>query len=474
MKLYIAILLSSLILFWGCKENGSNTENNIAYFGGEIINPNTKFVVLEKGGYKADTIKLDGRNRFLFKIDSLKEGLYSFKHGGEYQLILIEHNDSLLLRLNTLEFDESLVYTGKGAKKNNYFINEFLETEKEEKYILKLCQLDPENYQRRIDSLREIKLKKLDHFIKKHNSSDLFNKIALANINYTYYSSKEVYPFIHYGKNKGDVLKSLPNDFYSYRKDIDYNDNFFKNYHSYYTFLRHSFNTIALENHCDHTEDKYFRWSSLCYNLDRLHLIDSLVTDTDIKEELLYHFTIKYIAMSNNEKSNSEILEAYINKTNSEKSKTMMTNYANSIKQLVSGATLPSLQVLDYNNKEFEINSLIKSPTVVNFWSHIYHDHFKKSFNKITELREKYPEINFITINIDDVDLEKPKQILKDCRFNCDNQYLFKNPKESKKTLAIYPMTKTFILDKDQKIVSSNSNIFSHNFEEQLLGLINK
>uniref|UniRef100_UPI003564A1F4 TlpA family protein disulfide reductase n=1 Tax=Seonamhaeicola sp. TaxID=1912245 RepID=UPI003564A1F4 len=136
--------------------------------------------------------------------------------------------------------------------------------------------------------------------------------------------------------------------------------------------------------------------------------------------------------------------------------------------------TLPSFKVLDYNNKEFEINSLVESPTVVSFWSHIYYDHFKKSQRKIKELKKKYPEVKFITINIDNIDAEKPKQTLKECRFKYNDQYLFKTPKETTEMLAVYPMTKTILLDENKKIVSPNSNMFTRNFEQQLLGLINQ
>jgi hypothetical protein len=40
--------------------------------------------------------------------------------------------------------------------------------------------------------------------------------------------------------------------------------------------------------------------------------------------------------------------------------------------------------------------------------------------------------------------------------------------------LAIYPMTKALIIDNRKKIVNNNTNIFAINFEEQLLGLINR
>ncbi|MFY0714232.1 hypothetical protein J1D01_11175 [Seonamhaeicola sp. NFXS20] len=473
MKLYFPAILILFVIF-SCNDDRANSKMDYAYFGGEIINPNSKFVILEKNEETADTIRLDGRNRFIYKIENLQKGLYTFRHGGEYQLILLEPEDSVLFRLNTLEFDESLVYTGKGAKKNNYIINEFLENEKNEKYILKLCQLKPKAYQKHIDSLRAKKLQKLERFNKKYGGSDLFNKIAKANINYSYYSSKEVYPFVHYGRNKGKFLKSLPKDFYSYRKHINYNDTFFKNYPIYQTFLRHNINTISLETHSNHSNEKGFNWGGLCYNLDRLHLVDSLIKNDDIKNQLLHHYALKYISLSNNKENNSIILKSYVNRSTDKKAKTTLTNYANSLKKLEIGSTLPSFKVLDYNNKEFEINSLVESPTVVSFWSHIYYDHFKKSQRKIKELKKKYPEVKFITINIDNIDAEKPKQTLKECRFKYNDQYLFKTPKETTEMLAVYPMTKTILLDENKKIVSPNSNMFTRNFEQQLLGLINR
>ena len=148
----------------GCKKDSDEATINFAYLGGEIINPNTNYIVLSKNEAIIDTVKLDGRNRFLYKIDDLNEGLYTFRHGGDFQLILLEPEDSLLFRLNTLDFDESLVYSGNGDKKNNYFINEYLENEQEEKYIVQLCQLDGFTFQKRGDSLRTSKLKALEFY----------------------------------------------------------------------------------------------------------------------------------------------------------------------------------------------------------------------------------------------------------------------------------------------------------------------
>ena len=238
MKFHFTFICILLILV-GCKKDGNKTAIDFAYVGGEIINPNTNYIVLTKNEALIDTVKLDGRNRFLYKINDFHEGFYTIRHGGEFQLILLEPTDSLLFRINTLDFDESLVYSGKGDKKNNYFINEYLQNEEDEKYIVELCQLDGITFQKRVDSLKISKLKALEHFIDKYEPSPLFIKIAKANIDYSYYSSKEVYPFVHYGKNKAAILKSLPENFYNYRKDINYNDNFLSSYHNYNKFLRY-------------------------------------------------------------------------------------------------------------------------------------------------------------------------------------------------------------------------------------------
>lgn len=475
MRLYVYMFFTLLTLF-GCKKDTSTLEGDIAYLGGEIINPNNNYIVISRSEVIIDTIELDSRNRFMYKVKNLQKGLYTFKHGGEYQMVLLEPNDSILVRMNTLDFDESLVFTGLGAKKNNYLINEFLDNEKIEKKIYEYCQLNPEAYSTKIDSLKFAKTKKLKHFQNKYKTSNLFNDIAQTNNDYSYYFMKEVYPLWHYSKNKYDVYKSLPEDFYNYRKNVNYSNEYLKNNIVYNTFLRSSFNNMALEKHFKHNENDtdYFKRMSLCYNLDRLNLIDSLVVNTDIKDELLYHFTVSYLARNRDSKSGNAVLNSYLSKSENKKGKEMMTRFTNSLKKLEEGSHVPNVRILDYNNSETDIVSVINSPTVISFWSHTFYEHFKDSHHKINELKRKYPEVKFIVINIDDYGLEKSKKSLKNNRFSCNNEYYFKNPEASIEVFAIHPMTKTMIIDKDKRIVNSNTNMFSIKFEEQLLGLINR
>jgi hypothetical protein len=473
MKFYFTFLCV-LITLIACKKESNERHINYAYLGGEIINPNTNFIVLSKDDAVIDTVKLDGRNRFLYKIEDLHEGLYSFSHGGEFQLILLEPEDSLLLRLNTLDFDESLVYSGKGDKKNNYFINEFLQNEEEEKYILKVCQLDGATFQKRVDSIKALKVKALESFSSKYEPSDLFLKIAKANIDYSYYFSKEVYPFGHFGKNKAAILKSLPENFYDYRKDINYNDEFLSSHHNYNKFLRYNLSNLSLTRHDKHDKNACYNPKSLCYNLDRLELVDSLITNPTIKDELLYHFTMGYLSKSKNEKNNKILLKSFLEKSGSEASKKKIANYTNSINRIKEGQQLPEIKLVNYKEDTLNINKLIDSPTVLSFWSHTYYDHFKESHYKLNELKVKYPEVKFIAINIDAYPIEKSRRFLEGSGFNNTNEFILQNPEQALEILAVYPMTKTILIDKDKNVSNSSTNIFSVQFEEQLLGLINK
>ncbi|GAA3580433.1 hypothetical protein [Snuella lapsa] len=474
MKLYFWIL-TILITVLSCEHD---SKNDYAYIGGEVVSPKNDIVFINHSNEVIDTVRLDKNNRFIYKFDNLIPGLYSFSlqssEGLEYQTVLLEPNDSILFRLNTLDFDESLVYTGIGAKKNNYFIDEFLKNENEVKEIFKLCQLTPAAYDKHVDSIKHSKDKNLDTFKGKNKTSDLFNSIARANIDFNYYYNKEIYPFVHYG-NKAEILKELPKDFYAFRQQINYSDNNLKDNHIYKSFLKYSLSNLALSSHFKHSQEDNFNWLSTCYNLDRLNLIDSLVANNTLKNELLFKFTMNFLTRNNNETTNKKIIASYLSKSSSEENNEEIKLFANSLSKLKVGTSIPNVKVINlHNSNENPINSLINSPTVIFFWSHKFYNHFKDSHNKINELKLKYPEVKFISINIDDYDTQKWKTIVERNKIINKDEYKFQNPSESTKALAIWHMTKTILVDEDQKIVNSNTNIFERNFEEQLLGLINK
>ena len=76
-----------LIAFISCSP--INKKENLTYFGGEIINPKDKFVLLLKDDQIIDTLELNSQNRFIAQYENFSEGLYTFKHGIEFQYVYI-------------------------------------------------------------------------------------------------------------------------------------------------------------------------------------------------------------------------------------------------------------------------------------------------------------------------------------------------------------------------------------------------
>ncbi|MDO9595661.1 MAG: hypothetical protein Q7J19_11765, partial [Lutibacter sp.] len=174
-----------VFLTMGCKKI---QEQGVTYFGGQIINPETNFVLFLKDEKVLDTLLLDENNRFLKKIPSLQEGLYTFKHGNEFQYVYLAPSDSVLVRLNTWDFDQSLVFSGKGSAKNEFLINLFLQNEKEENMMYQNFDLNEQDFHAKIDSLSKDRFAIYNDFFSNEGQvSKGFKKLANTAIYFPLY-----------------------------------------------------------------------------------------------------------------------------------------------------------------------------------------------------------------------------------------------------------------------------------------------
>ncbi len=468
MKLYNALTICFLILFASCKTD-EHIKNGTAYFGGEIVNPNNDYVVLSGPNELKDTLYLDKKNTFYTKLENLNPGLYTFVHSGEYQMMLLESGDSLMVRLNTVDFDESLVFMGNGSKKNNFLINAFLENEVGLKDYVKIAQMEPKPFENYLDSVRAKKLNELRKFSDKKDVSQLFEDIAKASINYHYYVNKEMYPFTHFGHKNLINYKKLPDDFYDYRKDIDFNLDGLSSFYIYNKFLYSYFNNVALDGFYKNVPDTTsFDRHSLTYNLEKLNLMDAKIKNENIKNNLLKNTAREFMYLCKDSSEVNTFIASYLEKSTNEKDKTNIKNLIIAINNLKPRNKVPNIKLIDYNETEYELTHLIDKPTVIYFWSSNLKMHYRNSHNKVKSLKSKYPDINFVAININDNDKKYWKKTLDEFKFSTLGEYQFKYPDEAKRTLVLNSVGKVIIIDKDKKIISTESNMFHPEFEEQL------
>ncbi|MCB0382290.1 MAG: redoxin domain-containing protein [Psychroserpens sp.] len=471
MKFYFYTFLTTLLVF-SCK-NSKPIQGDFAYFGGEIINPSNNYVTLSNPQDSRDTIYLDENNRFIHKIDDLTPGIYTFTHGGEYQTILLEANDSLLIRLNTNDFDESLVYTGSGSKKNNYLIKSFLDDETENKKFNTTSHLEPEVFIEYMSKLRAQKLAHFEEYLSKKPSSDLFETIVKSSIDYNYYAYHEMFPFGYYGNNKLIHFKDLPEDFYNFRNEVDLNNENLSKLYAYNRFLFWHFNNIALKEYYVEGHHEAFNRMALDYNIEKLRLIDSTITSEKIKNYLLKHNIRDFILNTDDRDATISLIDYYLQKSTNPDDKTYLKGLVELTNRLKPGQVLPDASLIDYNGNRILLSSLVNKPTVIYCWSSVYKMHSRNSHFKIKELQERFPDVNFIAINFNDNDLQYWKKTIKALNYTTKNEYKFSNPSEAIEQYVITFSHKIFVVNKQMKIVNSNIELFNDELQECLETLTN-
>ena len=463
------ILLLTLIglMFNSCGFEKSQSEKG-AWFGGEIINPHSNQIILSKNEKIIDTISLDQNNRFLYYIENVEKGLYNFIHH-EYQMIYLEPGDSLMLRLNTIEFDESLAFTGKGAERNNFLINMFIHNELENQSMRPFYQLPVEEFLTKLDSMRNFRMENLERFIKRVKPCEAFHKIALANITYDYYDKKEIYPYAHFGRNQVSDSQ-LPDDYYDFRKNLDYNSEDLQSYYTYYRFMQRHFDFLSYESY---KNEFPYNSDSFIHISNKLNTIDSLISLSELKNSLLKTSIRRFIINSKSPDEEKAALELYFKISTDQGHKEEIKNISEASLKLMPGNELPQLSFLDYNDKRYTFSSLIKKPSIIFFWSIHSLNHLKEVHSKVDELKLKYPEFDFIGFNTND-DIKTWKQTINRHGFDKNFEFRFEETETAMEHLVINSINKAMIIDADSKIIDNYTNLFSVKFEEQLLGILNQ
>ena len=288
-----------LLLFIGsllsCSDN-TKTKDTV-YFGGEIVNPTSDYVVLFKHDMVIDSAKLDENNRFSFRLENIEEGLHHFYQAPEQQYIYFEKGDSILARLNTVAFDESLVFSGSNEQVNNFMIEMFLNYEDEERLVSSFYRLSPEAFSGKIDSLRNQKMEELESLIIGEDLSENAYAMAKASIDYNSYLYKEKYPFYHKRTNSAANIQDLGKDFYDYRKNLDFNNRNLTYFRPYYDFMLHHIGNLsymACAENCE-MENHLGKAKHLHLNKHKMVLIDSLVTEEELKNNLFRNVATDYL-----------------------------------------------------------------------------------------------------------------------------------------------------------------------------------
>lgn len=459
------LLIPSLLLFVlsSCNKEFSN-DNYVAYFGGEVINPSNRFVLFCKNNEVIDTIPLKKDNTFFKKFDSLAPGLYTFKHEPEYQYVYFDKNDSLMVHINSKDFDESVIFCGRGDEKNNFLMDMYLRNEKDKNDMFEVFDYDFNKFNKIIDATYKVNQKFYNTKKEEIKWNDGFDVYAKATINFPHYTKKEIYPIIHEKRTGQDVVDKLPKDYYDYRKEIDYSNETLTDFSPFVSYLNHMLNNVAAINYHNHFTEVDL---ALKTNINKMDIADTLIKNEKVKNMVLNNIAILYLLEDQNMVNNNLFLDTYHKYSTDKSQKNEIIKIGNAIQLLKPNFDLPKVYFTDINGKSISSDEIIKQNTVFFFWTESASYHMKAVHKKIIEFKKRYPNYDFVAINVNDkVDIWK--DVLSDFNFKNIQEYRCANFEDLRTKWAITRPTRTIIVNKDKKIINAFTNVFDVHFEDNL------
>ena len=459
----LSIALFSIFSFSSCSEKYGKKDFT-AYFGGEVQNPQNPYVLLYKDTKVIDTLKLNENNRFFKKFDSLAPGLYSFVHEPEYQYVYFEKNDSILVSINAQDFDESIVFTGRGEQKNNFLMEMYLRNQRDWDNLLNVMDYNLVQFEKAVEDVHDKNVKYYQDkkaYIKWSENFDIFAKAAL---DMPYYSKKEVYPIIHQLRTGKDVVEQLPKNYYGYRKDIDFNNVLLSAYSPFVKYLSYMLNNMAVINYHNHFSDADL---SLKTNINKMNIADTLIQNEKVKNTIFNNIAFTYLLEDQNMAKNQKFMEVYHRYSTDRSQKNEITKIGSAIQLLKTNQILPEVKLRSVDGKIISSNTFPKGKTVIFFWTDNAQNHMMQAHKKVIDLKKKYPAYNFIGVNLDK-NPEKWAKIIEKNKFQDVTELQCVNFDDLKYKWAITKIHRTIILDQNGNIKNAFTNLFNNDIEEYL------
>ena len=443
------------MIFVSCNKSVKNTAT---YFGGKIINPKNNHVVLFSMDKVIDTFFINSENKFIGKIDSIKEGLFYFVHGNENQFLYLEPKDSLMLSLNTWDFDESIVFSGVGAERNNILIDCFLQFEKDERLFYNYNSLKAIPFKKKVDSIITLKMNTYEEYASNHpTETDRFKEVLKIALTYPVYARIEKYPNSHAKRMKLKEFPKTPSSFYDYRKEIDINQDALMYYNPYSKYVTSYLYNSTYAKGFKPMQNNF----SSNFTVDLLKTINTEISSETFKNAFLKQTLISHFYKKSTCDINTQEFDIFLALSTNQDDKDLVKRLLNDNQLVHVNHKMPNFELRDYTNVKRGIKDVLKEKnTLLFFWSPVY---VSKAYvrSRINFLSNRYPTIQFLTIKIDG---NKKDQIEK---LDIKKQF-FINIDSDANSFLTSKMTRSILINKKGIVTNGFASISSRNIYAQL------
>ena len=437
--------------------NNEKEYSKSIFFGGQIINPSSRTVTLYQGNNPVEIFKLDRKLRFQKTYDSLYNGIYKLEHLPEYQSLLLEKGDSLWVRINAATFNESIVYSGSGASKNNFLMELLLRQEKENDYLSSKYSRNRKNFSQLLDSMLLEKKNLWIDMDSLNKLSPIAQKVTQAAYIYPYATIRERYALL-----RGSQWTAEEDSIYfDFRKYLNYGDNDLAFFDPYVNYVLNYINQMALE-----PGSSYFKIKQTTdFNMKRLEVLDENIEGSLLRNNLARAIAFEEILNFENHGQHESFLKFYSTINNSPLYLSEVLDLHSDISSLEPKNLLPKILLQNSKRDTISSASLAKDKTtVIYFWSQTQMNHYRNSLERVNRFQKKYPSIRFVGICIQPFN-SMVDEIQNIMEVDKKNQFALVDFETARKAWVLTLLNKSIIIDSKGKILEGFGNFSDTNFE---------
>jgi len=457
---FYIIILSSLS-FFSCQIE--KKEKSSVFVGGEIINPKDEYVKIYQGGTLLDSTLLDDKNRFSLSLAKVNNGLYYFSHGREYQYLYLEPGDSVLIRLNTFDFDESLAFCGNGSEENNLLIKLFLLNEKNQKKYYRDYGLETTVFDAKQQELIAEKTALVNKYRTTNESlfQPDFEALLNVEINYPEYYRKEIYPIRYMVEHQLDSFPKLPKTFFDFEKKIDFNNENVITNRNYYVLLDAYFTRQTYLEYFKKRDKNIPNSEKKDFVLHKLDRIKEKISNKKVQDNLIEYNIIRFAQINPMDVNVLEAFQVYLKDLKDDDFKIELKRIINNYASLAQGQNAPKIYIHNTKDDITTIQKLAKDKMAVfYYWTVEDTKYISGMKNRVSALKKAFPKVNFYAINIDSP-ASNWKALAQEKGLDLNHIYQLENSADLSQKLSLKTLSNVIITTPDGKIITAFENLFS-------------
>ncbi len=444
------------------------------FITGKLVNPKYSYVVFSNHDDVHDTLQLDENGIFRKTYETLTSGLYSISYPGEYQSVFLDKGDSLSMRANTKAFDETLAFTGTHSRENTFLINLFSEIEDSNMDMLKYGNKSPKGFYDDVQRVKNERLSQLEEVAGgEYEFDSRFVNFAEFIIKLNSYYELERYPIIHDTNIYLSKRADIPKEFFSHRERVQIDMPKLLNNYAYRPYVNALASNLAYRNISKRSEED-FDLNNYLYNKERLKVIDSLFDNEQLQNVFVSGEIRNFISSRKNAEEINLLVQDFLAISTDEKVNDEIAQMAATYINLDPGNELPNFDLRDMDNERTSLSQQVKKLTVLYYWSIQNKDYALSIHDQVKDLQLKYPEIEFVGINIDQFGYDEWQDVIANNDFRNSKEYQLFEKSAINRQLALRNSNRSMVIDRKLTIIDPNINLFYYKIESTLLGYINR